>query len=256
MHFWHTRWRHHETAAPEHMKAWERAAIALLWLLHGHGLIALMHREAGIYFSFAIALSLMLWLAVLIYWLESFKARMEGLQPLVLPLAAVCAVLPAVFPQTHLVANPEAIGFRFHFLTAMLAYSLLTLAALHAIFMGYAEQKLHARSLTRFLLSLPPLMSMETLLFRMLALGFSLLTIAVGSGLFYAEAIFGTPLRFDHKTTFSLLSWAIFGLLLLGRHYLGWRGRLALRWTLTGFGTLLLAYIGSRFVLEVLLSRA
>jgi len=137
----------------------------------------------------------------------------------------------------------------------MLAYSLLTLSALHAIFMGFTENALHKRTLKRSLASLPPLMAMETLLFRMLTLGFILLTLTVGSGLFFSEALFGKPLSIDHKTLFAFASWGIFATLLFGRHAWGWRGKRALRWTLTGFALLILAYVGSRFVAEVILGR-
>ncbi|MDR2837299.1 MAG: cytochrome c biogenesis protein CcsA [Azonexus sp.] len=253
-HFWNTRWREgekHAIAGP--MQGWERAAIAVALLIHAWGLYSGLFAEAGMRFSFSFALSLMLWLAVLIYWLESFMARMEGLQPLVLPLAAVCAFLPVLFPYVRLVANAGATGFMMHFIAAMLAYSLLTLSALHAIFMGLTENALHKRSLQRRLVSLPPLMAMESLLFRMLTIGFVLLTLTVGSGVFFSQALFGKPFTFNHMTLFGFASWGIFATLLIGRHAWGWRGKRALRWTLAGFSLLILAYVGSRFVGEVIL---
>ncbi len=255
-HFWNTRWReteHQCVACP--MLPWERATIAVALLAHGAGLQSTLFAPSGMRFSFALALSLMMALAVLIYWLESFMARMEGMQPMVLPLAAVCAILPVLFPNDHLIAHASATGFRLHFLAAMLAYSLLTLAALHAIFMGFTESALHRRTMKRSLASLPPLLVMESLLFRMLLLGFILLTLAVGSGLFFSEALFGKSLAFDHKTVFALASWGIFATLLVGRHVWGWRGKRALRWTLAGFALLILAYVGSRFVAEIVLGR-
>jgi len=255
-HFWNTRWRDHEgqcVACP--MRHWERGAIGLTLVIHGFGLFGTLLSQDGMHFSVALALSLMMWLAVLIYWLESFMARMEGMQPMVLPLAAACTVLPAIFSADHLVAHADATGFQFHFLTAMLAYSLLTLAALHAVFMGFTENALHRRMVRRSLTSLPSLLSMESLLFRMLMLGFILLTLAVGSGVFFSEQIFGKPLAFDHKTVFAIASWAIFATLLFGRHVWGWRGKRALRLTLAGFGLLILAYFGSRFVIEIVLGR-
>ncbi|UCV12269.1 cytochrome c biogenesis protein CcsA [Dechloromonas denitrificans] len=255
-HFWNTRWRegeHQCVACP--MQAWERGAIAVALLIHASGLYSALFSEAGMRFSFSFALSLMMWLAVLIYWLESFMARMEGMQPMVLPLAAACAILPTLFPQVHLVAHAAATGFKLHFLAAMLAYSLLTLSALHAIFMGFTENALHKRSLKRSLNSLPPLMTMERLLFRMLLLGFILLTLTVGSGVLFSEVLFGKPLSIDHKTLFAFASWGIFATLLVGRHAWGWRGKRALRWTLAGFSLLILAYVGSRFVAEVILGR-
>ncbi|MDD2885044.1 MAG: cytochrome c biogenesis protein CcsA [Dechloromonas sp.] len=255
-HFWNTRWReteHQCVACP--MRPWERAAIAAALLAHASALQSALFAPAGMRFSFALALSLMMALAVLIYWLESFMARMEGMQPMVLPLAASCAALPIFFPNDHLVAHASATGFRLHFLAAMLAYSLLTLAALHAIFMGFTENALHRRTMKRSLASLPPLLVMESLLFRMLLLGFLLLTLAVGSGLLFSEALFGKPLSIDHKTVFAIASWSIFAILLIGRHAWGWRGKRALRWTLAGFALLVLAYMGSRFVAEIVLGR-
>lgn len=255
-HFWNTRWRERENqcvACP--MQTWERSAIAVALVIHAAGLHDALFAEVGMRFSFSFALSLMMWLAVLIYWLESFMARMEGMQPMVLPLAAACTILPVVFPQVHLVANASATGFKLHFLAAMLAYSFLTLSALHAIFMGFTESALHKRSLRHSLSSLPPLLTMEKLLFRMLMLGFILLTLTVGSGVFFSEELFGKPLTLDHKTLFAFASWGIFATLLVGRHAWGWRGKRALRWTLAGFALLILAYVGSRFVAEVILGR-
>lgn len=256
-HFWRTRWR--ETDKPLvtlPMQPWERSAIAGTLALHGIGLYDGLFGAGGMRFSFSFALSLMLWLAVFIYWLESFRSRMDGLQPMVLPLAAACALLPALFPQVHAVGHAGAWGFKLHFLAAMLAYSLFTLSALHAVFMSFAERKLHQRSLTKSLASLPPILTMEAVLFRMIVIAFVLLTIALGSGILFSEALFGKAMVLDHKTLFAFASWGIFAALLIGRHAYGWRGRIALRWTLTGFMVLLLAYIGSRFVAEVILGRA
>ncbi|MBL8448434.1 MAG: cytochrome c biogenesis protein CcsA [Dechloromonas sp.] len=253
-HFWNSRWREIDrprVAAP--MQSWERAAIGGTLLVHGFGIHSALFSEVGMRFSFSFALSLMMALAVLIYWLESFMARMEGLQPMVLPLAAICALLPAIFPHVHLVAHADATGFKLHFLAAMLAYSLFTLSALHAIFMGFTERALHQRTLTRSLASLPPLLTMEKLLFRMLLMGFVLLSLTLGSGVFFSEMIFGRAIKLDHKTLFAFASWAIFATLLVGRHAWGWRGKKALHWTLSGFAVLLLAYVGSRFVAEVIL---
>lgn len=255
-HFWNTRWRETDkplVAVP--MQPWERATIGVALLTHGIGLHAALFPESGMRFSFSFALSLMMWLAVLIYWMESFLARMEGLQPMVLPLAAACTILPVFFPHVHALSHAGALGFKLHFLAAMLAYSLFTLSALHAVFMGFTERALHRRILTRSLASLPPLLAMEALLFRMLLIGFVLLTLALGSGIFFSEEIFGKALPFDHKTLFAFASWTIFATLLVGRHAWGWRGRKALHWTLSGFAVLLLAYVGSRFVAEVLLGR-
>jgi len=141
VHFWHTRWResnHGLITRP--MQPWERLSIFFALTVQGLGLYQGLFGAGGMRFSFSFALSLMLWLAVLIYWLESFRSRMDGLQPMVLPIAALCALAPAIFPQLREVAHAGAWGFQLHFLTAMLAYSLFTLSALHAVFMSFAER--------------------------------------------------------------------------------------------------------------------
>jgi ABC-type uncharacterized transport system permease subunit len=256
-HFWRTRWQPAHPATDETlaMRPWERIAILAALALQGIGLYDGLFGAGGMRFSFSFAASLMLWIAVLIYWLESFRSRMDGLQPMVLPLAAACSLLPVVFPQVRVIDYANAWGFKLHFLTAMLAYSLFTLSALHAVFMGFVERQLRHRQLNAGLAHLPPLLAMEALLFRMIAVGFLLLTGALASGIVFSEAIFGKPMALDHKTIFAFASWAIFAALLIGRLAYGWRGRIALRWTIAGFVALLLAYIGSQFVSEVLLGR-
>ena len=99
------------------------------------------------------------------------------------------------------------------------------------------------------------LLTMEALLFRLILIGFVLLTLTLGSGILFSETLFGKALSWDHKTVFAIASWIIFAALLVGRHFYGWRGRQALRWTLAGFVALMLAYVGTRFVIEVVLHR-
>lgn len=255
-HFWRTRWRGPALDQPMRgIAPGERAWLLLALLLHGATLTREIFPGDAMRFGFSVALSLILWLAIALYWIESFYARMDGLQMLGLPLAALCVLLPPIFPGQHLLANAGSTVFRAHFLMAMLAYSLFTLAALHAILMAVAEKRLHRGRLTPLLSGLPPLLTMEALLFRLIHIAYFLLTLTLVSGILFSEALFGKPLEFNHKTVFAILSWLIFGALLGGRHLRGWRGRTALRWTLAGFGALLLAYVGSRFVLEVILGR-
>ena len=257
VYFWRTRWTGQILNMPQGgLKAWERALLLLALVLHALSLRSDIFDAGAMRFSFSIALSVMLWLAIALYWLESLYARIEGLQMLGLPIAAVATLLPLIFAEAHLLPNADSLGFRLHFLVAMLAYSLFTVAAIHAVLMALAESALHRGKLPLLLAGLPPLMTMETLLFRLIQVAFVLLTLTLMSGLMFSESLFGKAFVFNHKTVFALLSWAIFAALLVGRHLRGWRGKMALRWTLAGFATLLLAYIGSRFVLEVLLNRA
>jgi ABC-type uncharacterized transport system permease subunit len=255
-HFWRTRWRGPVLDQPmAGLAVWERITLLAAISVHGITLAQEVFPGAGMRFGFSAALSLILWLAIALYWIESFYARMDGLQMLGLPLAAVCVMLPAAFPGQHILANAGSAAFRAHFLMAMFAYGLFTLAALHSILMAVAEKRLHRGRLSPLLAGLPPLLTMEALLFRLIHVAFILLTLTLASGIMFSETLFGKALTFNHKTVFAILSWLIFAALLMGRHLRGWRGRVALRWTLAGFGTLLLAYVGSRFVLEVILGR-
>ena len=138
----------------------------------------------------------------------------------------------------------------------MLAYSFFTIGSLHVLLMALLERRLHSGALSRTLQRLPPLLAMEALLFRIIWAGFILLTLTIASGMLYSEELFGKAAKFNHKTVFGVLSWIIFAALLSGRHFYGWRGRVAVRWTLAGFLMLVLAYIGSKFVLEVILGRS
>jgi len=195
------------------------------------------------------------WLTVLIYWMGSFFYRLEGLQVLVVPTAAALSLLPLAFPPVHPLTNTHLAAFKAHLVISLLAYSLFTIASLHVLMMAIMERRLHRGNLPQFMQSLPPLLTMERLLFQIIFAGFVLLTLTLGSGILFSEELFGKPMQFTHKTTFGILSWIIFGALLTGRALYGWRGRVAMRWTLAGFLSLFLAYIGSKFVLEVLLQR-
>jgi ABC-type uncharacterized transport system permease subunit len=240
---------------------WRRLLVPVI--AAGH-LFVLVHAVVGsgeFRFGFAHALSATLLLAVLIIWIEGFFVPMRGLDMLVFPAAAVCALLPAAFHGAAVSAAADTGALRVHLLMAISAYSFLTIAALHALLMASIDRQLHAalgapdRATSRWLAQMPPLLAMERMLFRLIASGFALLTLTLVSGIFFSEALFGRALRFDHKTVFTIASWFVFAGLLAGRFVFGWRGRKALRWTLAGFLMLMLAYVGSRFVLEVILHR-
>jgi ABC-type uncharacterized transport system permease subunit len=255
-HFWSTRWRHPrpQEEGSRGLKGWERGAILVPLLLHGWLLYdGIFSRELR--FGFAQALSVMMWLGVAIYWVESLFYSLDGMEPLVLPLAAIAAPLPALFPGlVSSGAHANATEFRLHLMLAMTAYSLFVLAVLHATLMAVAERQLHRKTIPS-LANLPPLLTLEKLLFRVIGAAFVFLTLTLITGIAFSESLFGRALRLDHKTVFAILSWLTFGWLLAGRWRYGWRGRTAVRWTLLGFVLLLLAYVGSRFVLEVVLQR-
>jgi ABC-type uncharacterized transport system permease subunit len=248
------------------LRSGQRTMIALTtaagWLLHGGALWADMVQPGALRIGFALVLSATLWISVAAYWLENRNLSLDGLRVLVLPCAALAVMLPALFPGALVPLGGKSFLFPWHVAIAILAYSTLTIAAFHAVLMVLQESRLHTPPgvqrggwLALAIDRLPALLTMEKLLFRLIAFGFGLLTLTVLSGIVFSEQLFGIPFKWDHKNAFTMLSWLLFGALLAGRVWRGWRGKVALRFTLTGFATLLLAYVGSRFVLEVVLHR-
>jgi ABC-type uncharacterized transport system permease subunit len=231
------------------------------WLVHGGALWADMVLPGSLRLGFAVVLSATLWISVAAYWLENRNFSLDSLRVLVLPCAAVAVVLPALFPGSLVALQGRPGLYGWHIVVAIMAYSSLTIAAFHAVLMAVQEASLHTPPGGRpgwfaaMIERLPALLTMERLLFRLIAFGFALLTLTVLSGVVFSEEFFGRAMTWDHKTIFTLLSWLLFGLLLAGRRWRGWRGKTALSFTLSGFATLLLAYVGSRFVLEVVLHR-
>lgn len=255
LYFWRTRWRRSAAAPSAALPQWEHYAVLAPLALH----TLLLYRSAlsgdGLYLGVGNAISTIIWLTVLVYWIGSFVYRLEGLQTLVLPVAALCCALPLVFPSLKPIPNTELMAFKAHLLISMLAYSLFTIASLHVLLMALMEKRLHGGTLPPLLDNMPPLLTMESLLFQMIGAGFVLLTLTLLSGILFSEELFGKPMQLTHKTVFAIVSWMVFGALLTGRFAYGWRGRTAMRWTLAGFFMLVLAYIGSKFVLEVILHR-
>jgi ABC-type uncharacterized transport system permease subunit len=231
-------------------------AIALGYSMFGIG---------GLRFGFAHALSATMLISGVLLWIEAFFVPLRGLYLLVAPISAVTVILPPFFHGISLAAEGSSLALRLHLSVAILSYSILTVAALHALLMASVDHYLHQPSahpgqgLARLFARLPPLLALESLLFRQIAVGFVLLSATVASGAIFSEELFGRALQFDHTTAhkivFALLSWVVFAALLAGRAVFGWRGRTALRWTFVGFVMLLLAYVGSRFVVEVILRR-
>ena len=255
--FWRTRWAHPAIADGKALSfaSWEQVAVLAPLSLHAILLYGSTLAGPDVRLGLGNAASLILWLSVLIYWLGSFAYRLEGLQALVMPIAALGCLLPIFVPAARPLPNTQLLAFKAHLLISMLAYSLFTIASLHVLLMAVLEKRLHGGQLGRGLARLPPLLTMERILFQLIAAGFVLLTLSLASGIVFSEEVFGKPLSANHKTIFGTISWVLFGALLWGRRRYGWRGRVAMRWTLAGFLMLVLAYFGSRFVLEVLLHR-
>lgn len=233
-------------------EGWQRFAAPVVLALHAALLYRSLFTPAGLELGLGNALSLIAWVSVLIYWIGSFRYPLGFMQTLVLLLAAVLALLPYLLPGAKAVSYGGMTAFRVHLVIALLAYGLFTLAALHAVLMALLERRLHDGNLPPLLRGMPSLLTMEKMLFQMILAGFILLTATLLSGIFFSERLFGKPLQFTQKNVFAFLSWGIFAALLAGRQTYGWRGRVAVRWTLAGFAALLLAYVGSKIALEVI----
>ncbi len=252
-------WRTLEAA--EKAARWRGTVLPLLAAAHALLLGLAVWSGGEFRFGFAHALSATLLVAVIVLWVEGMFVSVRGLDVLVLPAAAVSVLLPLAFQGAPIGSAVDSLALRLHLLVAIAAYSLLTIAALHALLMALLDRRLHsppqapASGFARIFGQLPSLLALEKLLFRLIGAGFVLLTATLLTGVFFSEQLFGRALRFEHKTVFTIASWLVFAGLLAGRGAFGWRGRTALRWTFAGFLMLLLAYVGSRFVLEVILGR-
>jgi ABC-type uncharacterized transport system permease subunit len=206
----------------------------------------------GLNLQFFNALALTSWTVVTLLLISSLTKPVENLGILIFPIAAVTLYLEARYP-TVVFTRPAGWPLKIHVLFSMLAYSLLTLASVQAILLAVQDHHLHSRQPGGFVRTLPPLQTMESLLFEMIAAGFVLLTLSLVSGFAFLEDMFAQHLV--HKTVLSTLAWIVFGALLVGRFRYGWRGRTAIIWTLGGFVILILAYFGTKAALELILHR-
>jgi ABC-type uncharacterized transport system permease subunit len=170
------------------------------------------------------------------------------------PLAVLFLLLDAARGQPEPTAAAQSWQITLHAVFALLAWATLALAAVVAVMLFVQERALRSHRMTRGVLALPPLTLVEALLFQLIGWGFALLSATLLSGVLFVEDLFSQHLV--HKTTLSLAAWVVFGVLMFGRWRWGWRGRRAVRWTLVGVALLLLAFVGSKFVLEIVLGRA
>lgn len=228
----------------------ESAALMLGWVLHAASAATdLLSGDAGARLGFAPVLSLTVWLVILVHVIESRLVPIPVVRRS-LALAGIAAVLLAVaFPgEARLTtANPWA---PMHWVLGVASYGLFGVAVLHASLLDAAERRMRTRRPGDNAVLGMPLLRLERLTFRFVEAGFIVLTLALLLGVVTAARW-----RWDHKTVFSVLGWLVFAALLAGRALRGWRGRHATRWLYAGAALLLLAYVGSRFVLEVVLGR-
>ena len=226
-------------------------ALATVAVLAHAGLLLGMHRGALDLHFFA-ALSLVAWVVSALTLLVNLSRPVAALGVIVFPLTALLVGIDS-FAATPTAPQPMDWQIKLHVSVALLAFGVLSIAAALAILLAVQERALRHRQFGAILRALPPLTLTETLLFRLIGAGFALLTLTLLTGILFVDDLFGQHLI--HKTALSILAWVVFGVLLAGRWRHGWRGKRAVNMTLAGMAVLLLAFFGSKFVLEVVLHR-
>lgn len=221
-------------------------------LLHGQLLYQSILSQKGINLGIFNAFSLVCWLIVLMLIITAIRKPIENLGIVLFPLAALSIILEINLPSNRFISSNGAWQLQAHIMLSFIAYSLFTIAMVQAIVLYIQDKHLRNHQPGGFIRSLPPLQSMEYLLFQIITVGYAFLTIGLITGGLFLEDIFTKHLT--HKTILSIIAWVIFSVLIWGRFRHGWRGRKAIRWTLGGFFTLMLAYFGSKLVLELVLA--
>jgi len=210
-----------------------------------------IHDVSGINLGFYNALSIISAFITLFTLITALRYATETLLIAILPITMLTMIFDLNFSSSHILAPDSPDALLFHVVSSLVAYSILALAALLAILLSIQNRYLHNHQPGGVISRLPPLKVMECILFEALTFGFICLTVSLASGLLFLDNMFAQQLA--HKTILSIIAWFVFLTLLIGRWALGWRGRIAIRWTLSGFFSLMLAYFGSKFVLEVLM---
>ena len=230
-----------------------RMALLAAWLLHGVVLAWGLWGDPP-RFGFAPALSVTAWLVLTVYAIERQVFPQLEARWALAGLGCVAVLLALAFPgsELHPTASP---WLPLHWALGIASYGLFAAAVVHAWLMTRAEKQIRIAADPH---AGVPLLTLERLTFRFATAGFILLSATLLAGLLFSESLYGQGrvAHWDHKTVFSVLAWVVFALLLLGRLRFGWRGRKAVRVLYVGSLLLLLAYAGSRFVLEVVLRRA
>ncbi len=222
-------------------------------VIHGFWLYQIVITPYGINLGFFNALSLVIWTVLVMLLLSSLTKPIDNLGIVLFPIGAIVMILERSFPTVYFLSQTASWKLQIHVIVSLLAYSFLTLASVQAVLLAIQDHHLHAHHPGGFVRSLPPLQTMETLLFEMIGIGFLLLTFSLATGFLFLEDMFAQHLA--HKTILSVLGWLLFGALLIGRFRVGLRGRTVIIWTLSGFIILILAYFGSKAVLELILEQ-
>ena len=230
-----------------------RGLAGLALVLHAVALLGAAFHGGNLTLGVTEALSLFAWQAALLLWVLAMMQPVQVLGLALYPLAALAAVWSVLWPTSVTAIPLSDWKIQLHVVLSLFSAGFLTLAAAQAVTLAGQDRLLHRHEANRLVLALPPLQTMEHLLFMLIALGFFILSLSLLSGLLFVDDMLAQHLA--HKTVLSIAAWATFGALLWGRWRRGWRGRTAIRWTLSGYAVLILAYFGSKLILEQILGR-
>ena len=178
---------------------------------------------------------------------------LQNLLVVLFPLSAIAVLIATLGPDTTAAQSNVSLGVAAHVGSSVVAYSVLTLAALQAALLAVQDAQLRRRQFGGIVAALPPLQLMESMLFELIWVGVVALTLSIASGFLFMDDIFAQHLV--HKTVLSIAAWLLFSVLLWGRYRLGWRSQTAVNFTVSGFTMLMLAFLGSKLVLELVLER-
>ena len=220
-----------------------------------HALLIYNHVfNQGVDLSFANSTLLLSWIIVLIYLLLNNKSKYQGLEIFTLiPALIIVLVFPLIQPD-HQTIQYYSISASIHIIIAMLGYGLLTFGSIFSLFLLLFEKSLHAETKNSSMISSSePLLDVENKLFQIYWVGFIFLTFTLFSSLFFSNYLFGQSLDWNHKTIFTILAWLSYALVLFGRVQFGWRGKKSIIISLLAFAFLILAYLGTKFVVEMVL---
>ncbi len=222
-------------------------------VLHFTYTTAISLQNNNLDFSFFSIASIIASILALLLVLASLTKPIEKLGIAIFPIAIAMLFLAIYYPGKEQILQVYSWQMKTHILSSIIAFGLLNIAALQAIFLALQDQQLRKHPPNKIILTLPPLQTMEAFLFQMIGAGIVFLTISLLSGFIFIDNLFTQHLV--HKTVLSIFAWVIFSALFFGRIRYGWRGQTAIQWTLIGFTSLLLAYFGSKMVLELILNK-
>ncbi len=230
-------------------KYFRNILLSVALLAHTYVFLPSVFNIEGIVFGIVNSSAIIALFIALLVFISSFFKPIYALDVIVYPLNALILLFALFFPESA----TKLISFKLsgHILLSIAAYGVLALSVCQSILLTVQDNHLHQKRLNAFTYKLPPLETMEKILFNTLVLGGMLLTLSLVSGFVFLENIFAQHLV--HKTVLSIIAWFIFAILIFGHKLLGWRGRQLIVFLQIGFIFLILAYFGSKFVLESIL---